>query len=96
MFQIAIVPLITLYMQYKLIQYSVKLLLFISIYMSFKMVMDNAIEMVMSRIDNLQFPCMTAYIMNSLDFFPMLNFGLSFYAMIYIGKFFYNSLVKLV
>ena len=96
MFTLALGSIVSLILQFKLLLYAVKLMLFMAIYLSFKSVMENAIQMVMSRIDNLEFPCMFAYILNELDVFSMLNFGLSFYAMIYVGKFFYNGLAKII
>lgn len=76
--------------------YAVKLILFGAVYLSFKGGMQWAIDTVMSKMGNADFPCMTSYILNSLDIFSMINFALSFYATVYLGRFFYNSIMKMI
>lgn len=93
-FAVLIAPLLALYIKFKLVSVTVKLLLFLSIYFSFKATMDWGLNQILSRLDTLNFPCMISYILNGLDVFTMINFALSFYATVYIGKFFYNSLTR--
>ena len=96
LFTVIIAPLVALYIKFKLVQYAVKLALFLAIYLSFKSTLQWGINEIMTKIGVLNMPCMISYVLNSLDVFSMINFALSFFATIKIGKFFYNSLVKLI
>jgi hypothetical protein len=95
-FLVLIAPLLTLYMKFKLVQFAVKLSLFGIIYLSFKQTMQWVINTVLGTLDAVQLPCMVSYVMNKLDMFSMINFALSFYATVYLGKFFYNQLTRLI
>ena len=91
-----IAPLMALYLKYKVMQFAVKLILFMAVFTSFKQGMQFVINTIFSQMNGISFGCMSSYILDSLDVFPMLNFGLSLWATIYIGRFFYNSIMKVI
>jgi len=95
-FAVLIAPLMGLYIKYRLVQYAVKLMLFLAVYQAFKESMQYIINTIMSKVGVLNMPCMISFIMNELEIFTMINFALSVYGTIYIGKFFYNSIMKLI
>ena len=91
-----IAPLLALYLKYVIMRFTVKLLLFMAVFISFKQGMQFVINTVMNKMDTTSFNCTTLYILNSLDIMSMINFGLSLWGTIYIGRFFYNSMMKLI
>ncbi len=95
-FMLLIAPLMALYVKYKLVSFAVKLSLFMVIYFSFKATMSWAVETITSKLDVVNFGCTITYIINELEMFGMINFALSFWATIKVGKFFYNSIVKMI
>jgi len=95
-FAVLIAPLMALYLKYKLFNFAIRLTLFLAVYVSFKNVMQWVIDTIMFKMGVINLPCMASYVMNQLDIFSMINFALSLYATIYIGKFFYNSIMKIL
>lgn len=91
-----IAPFLALYVKFRLVSFAIKASIFIIIYVSFKETMQWVINTVLVQMDGVTFPCMAAYIINSLDILPMANFALSVYATIYIGKFLYGLLIRIV
>ena len=93
---VLIAPLLALYVKFRLVAFAVKIIIFTSIYLVFKNTMQWVINIVFSKMNTLDFPCMVSYILNSLDIFPMVNFALSLMATIYIGRFLLNLLSKFI
>ena len=91
-----IAPLLALYVKFRLVAFGIKIVLFTAIYMLFKSTMQWVINYVLSKMNTLDFPCMISYIINSLDILPMINFALSIWATIYIGKFLLNLMTRIV
>ena len=95
-FAVLIAPLLALYVKYKLVNFAVRLTLFLAVFTAFKNGMQFIVNSVMSKMNGLDLPCMVSYIIASLDIMSMINFGLSLWGSIFIGRFFYNALTKLV
>ena len=95
-FAVLIAPLLALYVKYKLVNFAVRLTLFLAVFTAFKQGMQWVIDTVMSKMSGLNLPCMVSYIISSLDIMSMINFALSLWASIFIGRFFYNALTKLI
>lgn len=95
-FSVLIAPLLALYVKYKLVNYAVRLALFLAVFTAFKQGMQFVVNSIMSKMGGLNLPCMVSYIISGLDIMSMLNFGLSLWGSIYIGRFFYNALTKIV
>lgn len=93
---VVILPLLALYIKFKIAQFTLKVALFGLLYLFFKQGMEWSIAQIMGKLNGLNFPCMTTYILNSLDIFSMINFALSFYASVYISRFVYNNIIKLM
>lgn len=93
---IFIAPLLSLYLRYGVVQFGIKIALFTAIFGLFKSAMQFIITQVFGQVEALQLPCMASYIINSLDVLPMMNFALSLWGTIYIGKYLLNSMMKLV
>ncbi len=91
-----IAPLLAMYVKFRLVSFAVKIVIFLAIYKTFQMSMSFIINLVISKMSVVQFPCMVSYIVNSLDIFPMINFALSVFATIYVGKFLLNMLQRLI
>lgn len=94
--RVLIVPLLKLYIKYKMAQIAIRFILFVTIYTLFKEGMQYIINTVFARIMGLNFPCPIAFILNGLDIFSMINFALSIWATIYIGRFFLDGLKRLI
>ena len=95
-FAVLIAPLLALYIKYRLVQMAVRLTLFLAVFTSFKVGVQWVVDVVMSKMGTLSLPCMASFIISQLDVINMINFGLSLYASIYIGRFFYSSITKLL
>lgn len=95
-FALLIAPLLALYIKYKLFQWSIKLILFASIYIAFKQGMEFVLQTVLGKMVGLNFPCPIAFVMNGLDIFGMVNFALSLWATIYVARFFYNTVARMI
>ena len=93
---VVITPLLALYLKFKAAQFVIRIALFGIIYALFKDGMQYVIDTIMSKLNGINFPCMAAYVINGLDIFSMLNFALSLWATIYLGRFLLNFLTKLV
>ena len=91
-----IAPLLALYLKFRVVQFAFKLVLFGLVYTLFKNSMQFVITTIMTKMGTFELPCMASYILNSLDIFSMINFGLSVWGTIYIGRFLLNSFMKLV
>lgn len=88
--------LFTLFVKIKLLGIAFQLVIFMAIYQAFKWGMEESINIVLSRVDALSFPCTVLFILRELNIFEMLNFGLSFYAMVYTSKFFYHAFIRFI
>lgn len=96
-FAVLIVPLLALYKSFKVVAIAVKIAMFVMIYFSFKTVMEWGINTLMTKLGTVgTLPPMVAWILDQLQIMTMVNFGLSFLATIYIGKFFYSSITKIL
>jgi len=91
-----ITPLLSLYLKFDVAKYAIRFILFGVVFALFKSAMQFIINAVFSEMSVIQMPCMATYILNELDVFPMLNFGLSLWGTIYIGRYLLNSMMKLV
>ena len=93
---IALKPLLALFLQAKLGLIALQIVIFGVIFTLFKQSMQFIMDLIFTKLGTLEFPCMVSYILNELDVFPMLNFGLSLWATIYIGRYLLTHLMKLV
>ena len=93
---VSIAPLMALYLKYRVVKFAASLMLFLALFSAFKMGMEFVIDTIMSKMTSLNFGCTASWIIQELDVMSMLNFGLSLWATIYIGRFFYNSVSKLI
>ena len=91
-----IAPLLALYVKFRLVAFAVKIVIFTAIYLTFKSTMQWVINIIFSKMQGLEFPCMISYVLNSLDIFPMVNFALSLMATIYIGRFLLSLLARFI
>jgi len=85
-----------LYIKFKLISLAVKVMIFFAIYLSFKAALQETILLISSKMDALSYPCTVAFVLRELQIFDMINFAVSFYAMIYISKFFYKAAIRFI
>ncbi len=86
---VLLAPLFALYVKFRLFQIAIKVVIFGAIYYAFKVGFEKMLKILLDKIGAIHLDCTTLYILNSLDIFAMVNFAISFYAMVYLSKFFY-------
>jgi len=86
---------LSLYLRYEVAAFVIKFAFFSSVFLLFKVAMQFIIDTVFSKMSALQLPCMASYIINSLDVLSMINFGLSLWATIYVGRYLLTHLMKM-
>ena len=91
----AVGSLFALYIKFRLVAFAVKIAMFTAIYFLFKNTLQWTIDLITVKLELLSFPCMISYILNGLDIMTMINFGLSFYATVYISRFLLSLMTKI-
>lgn len=96
MFKFLLKPFLQLYLQYKLANLTFRFAFAGVVFTTFKSGLDFVIEYFLSKLSSLDFPCTASYILNELQIFTMLSFGLSIFVTIVTGRFILRVLLRFV